>query len=61
MIVLDDGGNGTTSLQQAKQLVESDHVIAIVGELSLVDTVWANYVQQKGVPVIGDWDFECVQ
>jgi branched-chain amino acid transport system substrate-binding protein len=53
LTVLDDGGNATTSLQDAKQLVEGDHAIAIVGELSLVDVAWANYVKQQGVPVIG--------
>jgi branched-chain amino acid transport system substrate-binding protein len=53
VIVLDDGGNATTSAQDAKQLVESDHVVAIVSEMSLVDASWASYVQQRAVPVIG--------
>jgi branched-chain amino acid transport system substrate-binding protein len=53
MIVLDDGGNATTSLQDAKELVQSDHVLAIVGEMSLLDGTWASYVQQQRVPVIG--------
>jgi branched-chain amino acid transport system substrate-binding protein len=53
LIVLDDGGSATTSLQDAKQLVEGDHVLAIVGEMSLLDGTWASYAQQHGVPVIG--------
>lgn len=53
MIVKDDAGNPTTSLQAAKELVEQDHVVAIVGEVSLADESWADYVQGKGVPVVG--------
>jgi branched-chain amino acid transport system substrate-binding protein len=53
LTVLDDGGSATTSAQDARQLVEQDHVMAIVGELSLNDGTWQNYVAQQGVPVIG--------
>jgi branched-chain amino acid transport system substrate-binding protein len=53
LIVKDDGQNPATSLQDAKELVEQDHVMAIVGEVSLIDTAWANYVAQKGIPVVG--------
>lgn len=35
------------------ELVEQDHVIAIVGDSSGVDATWASYVQAKGVPVVG--------
>jgi branched-chain amino acid transport system substrate-binding protein len=58
MTVLDDGGNPATSLQDAKQLVEQDHVIAIVGETSLADAAWASYVTSKNVPVIGGTSIE---
>jgi branched-chain amino acid transport system substrate-binding protein len=50
---LDDGGVTSTALQNVKKLVEEDHVVAIVGTTSSVATVWASYVQSKGVPVIG--------
>jgi branched-chain amino acid transport system substrate-binding protein len=53
MVVLDDGGNATTSAKDAKQLVEQEKVVAIVGEMSIVDTAWTKYVEAKGVPVIG--------
>lgn len=53
MTVLDDGGNATASQSLATQLVEQDKVQAIVGEQSLDDVVWAKYVAQQGVPVIG--------
>jgi branched-chain amino acid transport system substrate-binding protein len=53
MTVLDDGGNPSTSLQDAKKLVEQDHVVAIVGDMSLADQAWASYITAKGIPVLG--------
>lgn len=53
MIVKDDGQNPATGLQDAKELVQTDHVMAIVGEVSLVDQAWAGYVATQGVPVVG--------
>jgi branched-chain amino acid transport system substrate-binding protein len=50
---LDDGTNPATSLKDAKQLVEQDHVIAIVGMTSLGDASWADYVKAHGIPVVG--------
>jgi branched-chain amino acid transport system substrate-binding protein len=50
---MDDGANPATSLQDAKALVEQDHVIAIVGEQSLADASWAAYIATKGIPVVG--------
>jgi branched-chain amino acid transport system substrate-binding protein len=55
---LDDQQNAATSLQDAKQLVEQDHVVAIVGESSFVDSSFANYVSTAGVPVIGGSNYE---
>lgn len=56
LIVLDDGGNPTTALSDAKELVQ-DNVVAIVGEISLVDTAWASVAEAAGVPVIGGQPF----
>jgi branched-chain amino acid transport system substrate-binding protein len=53
LTVLDDGGNPAQSLQDVKQLVESDGVMAIVGEYSLADSTWADYVASKDIPVVG--------
>jgi branched-chain amino acid transport system substrate-binding protein len=53
MITMDDGQNPAQSLQDAKALVEQDHVKAIVGETSLADQAWASYVAGKGIPVVG--------
>jgi branched-chain amino acid transport system substrate-binding protein len=53
MTVLDDGGDPAKALQNAKQLVEQDHVIAMVGFISLADAAVAPYLDQKGIPVVG--------
>jgi branched-chain amino acid transport system substrate-binding protein len=53
LIVKDSAENPTTSLQDAKELVEQDHVQAIVGELDTADSGFASYIQKSGVPVVG--------
>jgi branched-chain amino acid transport system substrate-binding protein len=53
LTTLDDGGNPALGVQDAKKLVEQDHVIAIVGQFSLTDASWASYVAAKGIPVVG--------
>ena len=53
LYVKDDGSNPTAGLQAAQQLVQQDHVIAIVGEQSNVDVSWASYIESTGVPVVG--------
>jgi branched-chain amino acid transport system substrate-binding protein len=53
VIVKDDGSNPAKGLQYAKELIESDHVVAIVGEESLTTGSWAPYVTGRGVPVVG--------
>jgi len=57
LITLDDAGSPTTSLQDAHQLIQGDHVMALVGGLSTASAAWASYAQQSGVPVIGDSAF----
>ncbi|MEA2170805.1 MAG: branched-chain amino acid transport system substrate-binding protein [Solirubrobacteraceae bacterium] len=51
--VADDGGNPTKSAQIVKEMVEKDKVVALVGQFSLADAAWADYVASKGIPVIG--------
>lgn len=36
-----------------KELIDKEHVVAIVGQTSLTDTQWQSYSAMKGVPVIG--------
>jgi branched-chain amino acid transport system substrate-binding protein len=58
IFIKDDGMNPATSLQQVKELVQQDKVVAIVGEVSVVDSTWADYVKAKGVPVVGGLSIE---
>jgi branched-chain amino acid transport system substrate-binding protein len=53
LTVLDDSGNPATALQDAKQLVETDHIQALVGDDSLADQSYQKYVDGAGVPVVG--------
>ena len=53
LYVLDDASDSTTALQDVKELVQQDHVVAIVGEESNVDVSWASYIASTGVPVVG--------
>jgi branched-chain amino acid transport system substrate-binding protein len=53
LYIKDDGGDPTTALQQVKELVETDKVMAIVGDNTLTDASWATYVSGTGVPVVG--------
>jgi branched-chain amino acid transport system substrate-binding protein len=52
MIFKDDQENPSTAIAEVHELVEQDHVIAIVDGTDL-DSGWASYVQQQHVPVIG--------
>ena len=53
LIVKDDGGNATTALTAARELVERHRVAAIVGQVSVVADTWASVASGAGVPVIG--------
>jgi len=51
--ILDDKSDPAVGLADAKTLVESDHVVAIVGQSSSTDQSWASYMLAQKVPVIG--------
>ena len=53
VITLDDAGVASNSVQDVKQLIQQDHVLAIVGQASGVEANWGAYAQSSGVPVIG--------
>ena len=53
LIVMDDALNPTTALTDVNKLIQQDHVVAIVSDMSDVDTVWASVAEKAGVPVIG--------
>ena len=54
LIVQDDQGDATKSQADIRQLVEVDHVLAIVSpEAGGTESGWASYVQQHHVAVVG--------
>jgi branched-chain amino acid transport system substrate-binding protein len=54
LIVEDDQGDATKSQADIRQLVQVDHVLAIVSpEAGGTESGWASYVQQQHVAVIG--------
>ncbi|HVV30834.1 MAG TPA: ABC transporter substrate-binding protein [Mycobacteriales bacterium] len=53
LVVKDDASDPATGLRVAHELVEHDHVVAIVGDESTVDEAWASYVTKQGIPVVG--------
>ncbi len=54
LIVQDDQGDATKSQADIRQLVQVDHVLAIVSpEAGGTESGWASYVQQQHVAVIG--------
>jgi branched-chain amino acid transport system substrate-binding protein len=58
IIVKDDAGDPAKGLQAAKELIEGNRVMAIVGTVSVTTQAWADYVSQKGVPVVGGFPGE---
>jgi branched-chain amino acid transport system substrate-binding protein len=52
LLYQNDQSNPTTSTAIVHTFVQTDHVVAIV-DASNNDSVWASYVQQAGVPVVG--------
>jgi len=54
LVVEDDQGDATKSQADIRQLVQVDHVLAIVSpEASGTESGWASYVQQHHVAVVG--------
>jgi branched-chain amino acid transport system substrate-binding protein len=54
LIVQDDQGDATKSQADIRQLVQVDHVLAIVSpEAGGTESGWASYVQQNHVAVVG--------
>jgi len=57
LVVEDDQGDATKSQADIRQLVQVDHVLAVVSpEASGTESGWASYVQQQHVAVVGGED-----
>jgi branched-chain amino acid transport system substrate-binding protein len=51
----DDAADPGKNATDARTLVESDHVVAIVGQASLADAASQKYLQAQGIPAVGGW------
>jgi branched-chain amino acid transport system substrate-binding protein len=56
LIVMDDGGVASTALADVRELIEKDHVVALVNDWSAASDQWGTYVQQQGVPIVGGYE-----
>jgi len=53
VVTIDDGQNPAKALAAVKKLIETEKVMAIVGQMSLASASWEKYAESKGVPVVG--------
>jgi branched-chain amino acid transport system substrate-binding protein len=60
-IVKDDGGDPSTAQSEVQELVEQDHIVAMVGmDAPIAGNASVSYLTQHGIPVVGseggsDW------
>jgi branched-chain amino acid transport system substrate-binding protein len=53
LYVEDTAGNAATALTDAKSLIDSDHVVAVVGMADNNAATWESYADSRGIPVVG--------
>ena len=54
VVVRNDDGDPAKAITAVKELVEIEHVVALVGNnAGATDSTWRAYVEEKGIPVIG--------
>jgi branched-chain amino acid transport system substrate-binding protein len=53
LIVADDGGDAARNRQLAQQLIEQNHVVALIFDGALDGSGTVSYVTQQGVPFVG--------
>jgi branched-chain amino acid transport system substrate-binding protein len=56
LILMDDGGVASTALADVRELIEKDHVAALVNDWSAASDQWGSYAQQQGVPIVGGYE-----
>jgi branched-chain amino acid transport system substrate-binding protein len=53
LVVMDLGTEESAGLDDVKQLVQNDHIVALVGDFDPSDSNWKPYFETTGVPIIG--------
>jgi branched-chain amino acid transport system substrate-binding protein len=51
---MDDQTSSSVALTDLKQLIQQDHIIALVGVESITEVGWIPYMAQQQLPLIGD-------
>jgi branched-chain amino acid transport system substrate-binding protein len=54
LIAMDDQFNPATAISDVHELVQEDHVVAVVGEQSSYDDDFSSYLQKRGIPLVGN-------
>jgi branched-chain amino acid transport system substrate-binding protein len=54
VIIMDDQTSASVALTDVKQLIQQDHIIALVGVESITEVGWIPYMAQQPIPMIGD-------
>jgi branched-chain amino acid transport system substrate-binding protein len=65
LVSMDDGGNSAKGVADVQNLVQNDHIVALVGESDInVELAWEKYADSAKIPVIGgfanglEWDHD---
>lgn len=56
LIVMDDAGVASTAVSDVRELVQQDHVSAILNDWSSASDQFGSYLQQQGVPLVGGYE-----
>ncbi len=54
VIILDDQTNSSDAITDVKELVQQDHVLALVGIETVTELGWVPYMAKQDTPLIGD-------
>jgi branched-chain amino acid transport system substrate-binding protein len=57
LVVKDDQGNPSVALGEVRAFAAEQNLIALVGNISSVETSWAPVAEAEGIPVVGDFPY----
>ena len=60
LIVKDDQGSPSVALSEVKAFASDPNLIALVGNVSSVETSWAPVAEAEGIPVVGDFPYTSI-
>ena len=60
LVVKDDQGNPSVALSEVREFAADKNLIALVGNISSVETSWAPVAEAEGIPVVGDFPYTSI-